>query len=554
MQWSSAWETSSLSWTGGTEVELTRRDALALLGGAAIAALVGGCTSSAPSTAPSTGAGGGSSTPGTTRPTTGSPTPTPTRSAVPTLATLAKQVSGGVLLPGASAYAATARLYNPRFDAARPKAVARCASAADVAACVRFAAATGMPLALRAGGHSYGGWSTGSGLVADVRPLSAVVVDTAARTARIGAGAQLVDVYAALGAKGVAIAGGSCPTVGFTGLTSGGGVGVLTRAYGLTCDAVQSVQIVTADGRVRTVDAGHDPDLFWALRGGGGGSFGAITSWTVSVRAAPTVRTFYFEYPFARAAQVVAAWQSWVSSADPWLWSTCKLLADPGSNSLVATVSGTWIGSSDAYDPLLQRLIAVTGAPSYRSFGTLGYADAMLAEAGCSGENAQSCKADALGTAKRQPFAATSSIVQTALPDAAITAALAKVRAALDVPGLVEGGVSFDSLGGAVGKVAASATPYPYRSALASVQYTATWPGGAPATGSAAAPYDAYVRGFRATMSRWLGSSAYANYADASIADYGPAYWGANYPRLQQVKKQYDPGRLFTFAQAVQPA
>jgi FAD/FMN-containing dehydrogenase len=120
------------------------------------------------------------------------------------------------------------------------------------------------------------------------------------------------------------------------------------------------------------------------------------------------------------------------------------------------------------------------------------------------------------------------------------------------VPGLVEGGVSFDSLGGAVSDLAPSATAFPHRNALASVQYTATWPSAAGlGTVAAAAPFDAFVRGERATLAKWTGTSAYVNYADPSIADYPTAYWGANYPRLRSVKKQYDPHDLFTFAQSV---
>jgi hypothetical protein len=121
----------------------------------------------------------------------------------------------------------------------------------------------------------------------------------------------------------------------------------------------------------------------------------------------------------------------------------------------------------------------------------------------------------------------------------------------MNVPGLVEGGISFDSLGGAVSTVSASATPFPYRHAVASIQYTATWGATAPAGPTAAAPFDAYVRGFRAALMPWLGTAAYVNYADASITDYGIAYWGANYARLRQVKAHYDPGDLFTFAQSV---
>jgi hypothetical protein len=138
--------------------------------------------------------------------------------------------------------------------------------------------------------------------------------------------------------------------------------------------------------------------------------------------------------------------------------------------------------------------------------------------------------------------------VDSALPDDGILTAVAQARAALEVPGIVEGGVSFDSLGGAVSMVAADATAFPYRNALATVQYTATWPSG----DTPAAPFDAYVRGFRSALAPWLGQSAYVNYADATIANYGEAYWGGNYPRLQTVALAVDPYQLFAFAQSPQ--
>ena len=124
-------------------------------------------------------------------------------------------------------------------------------------------------------------------------------------TAKVGAGALLVDVYTQLAAANVSIGGGSCATVGITGLTLGGGQGVLSRAYGLTCDQLRSVDIVTADGKARTVDANTDADLFWALRGGGGGSFGAVTALTFAVKPAPQITTFFLQWPWTNAATVL---------------------------------------------------------------------------------------------------------------------------------------------------------------------------------------------------------------------------------------------------------
>lgn len=518
----------------------TRRQVLQL-GGVGLASLVAGCTRS-PQRA---------LVPALPGPTSARPAQAGVRGAArPGFPALSTQLSSPLLLPGAAGYALAARLYNPRFDpGSHPAAIARCASARDVAACVRFAAAGGAPIRLRAGGHSYGGWSSGPGLVADVRRMAGVAVDTASRTARVGAGALLVDVYAALAAKGMALAAGSCPTVGITGLTLGGGVGVLTRAFGLTCDAVRSIQLVTADGVVREVGPRTGPELFWALRGGGGGSFGAVTAFTFAVRPAPTVTTFFLEWSFDHAEAVLAAWQRWTAGADKRLWSTCKLLATPARGGLRAVVAGTWIGPSSGLQQQLQPLLTAVGAPPRsRNAHVLGYGQAMLLEAGCRGQSAAQCTAQALSPARRQPFAATSAILAGPLPSAGVHAAVAGVRAGLGVPGMVEGGVSFDALGGAVAAIAPGDTAFVHRRALATVQYTATWDGS-----RAPARFDAFVRGQRLALRRWTGSSAYVNYADPSIADSGTAYWGGNLARLRAVKRRYDPGGLFTFPQSVHP-
>ena len=393
-----------------TNERVSRRAFLGLAAGGLTTAVVGGCSSKSRSASTT------SSTTSRVAPTKGASSSSSSPVSSPSLSTLSRQLSGPLLQPTSAGYATAARLYNPRFDAtAHPAAIALCTSPADVAACVRFSAAGGAPLRLRSGGHSYGGWSSGEGLVADVTRMSAVDVDAAGGSVRIGAGARLADVYAALGARGVAIAAGSCPTVGITGLTLGGGVGVLTRAFGLTCDAVRSVQIVTADGRVREVDARTDDDLFWALRGGGGGSFGAVTALTMAVQPAPTVQTFFLEWDFGQAESVVAAWQQWMPGTDRRLWSTCKLLADPTRGALHARVAGTWIGPGSDLQTQLSPLRSQIGVPSTARTRSLNYAQAMLFEAGCSNQTADACVADALGPAKRQPFAATSAILSSTL-------------------------------------------------------------------------------------------------------------------------------------------
>jgi FAD/FMN-containing dehydrogenase len=498
--------------------EPTRRDVLraATLG---LAGLAAGCT-------------GGS---GRVLPT---PSATPSR---PALSSLAGRLTGTLLRPGTAEYAASAKLNNARFDGTtRPLAIARCATPADVAACVRFATDTGTALHVRAGGHSYGGWSSGPGLVVDVRPMAAV--HTQGTSARIGAGAPLIRVYSELGRRGVALAAGSCPTVGITGLTLGGGVGVLTTAYGLTCDSLSSVQVVTADGRVREVTEG---DLFWALQGGGG-SFGVVTAMTFSTRPAPRVHTFYRSWDLDHGEAVLGAWQRWTPTVDRRLWSTCKLLADRETGRTRVLVAGTWIGPASELEGQLDPLLTAIGVPPGASQDhTRSYADAMLFEAGCSGLSATSCAAQALSPPKREPFAASSVILAGPLTEPAMTSAVVGARRALDVPGLVEGGLSFDALGGAVADVGPEATAFPHRQALATVQATATWRHGPPDL------FDAYVHDLRSRLVPVTGPSAYSNYADPTITDYGTAYWGANYPRLQSVKRDVDPHDLFSWAQSI---
>ncbi|MEZ0166657.1 FAD-binding oxidoreductase [Kineococcus sp. LSe6-4] len=532
----------------------TRRALLA--GGLALA--TAGCTSGAPASPPSptapsptapspTAPSPTAPSPTAPSPTAPSPTaPSPTAPSPTTSPTApawsSLRVSGGVSLRRGNGYDdgfdASRLLYNPRFSPA-PQAVAHCRDADDVAACVRFAADQGAGLRLRNGGHSYGGWSAGEGLVADLSPMAAVEVDAGARTARTGAGARLIDVYSAVGSAGFAVGSGSCPTVGISGLTLGGGVGVLARSFGLTCDQVVAVDVVTADGRARTVGADSDDaadvDLFWALRGGGAG-IAAVTSWTVALRPAPPVAVFYARWPLAAGADVLGAWQRWQADAPRELWSTCKLLRNPADGDRVQ-VSGTWTGSGE---PDLSGLLADLPAPAARSARRLPYAAAMAYEAGCSGLDADACTDRALDAEHRQPFAATSSMLPQTLPQAGLDAAQAAVQQITLPTGAVEAGTSFDALGGAVADVAPDATAFPWRTALATVQHTATWTG----EGDAAA-FDAVVAGTREALRPWTGGAAYVNYADPGLPDRAQACWGPNRARLEQVAAAVDPEGLF---------
>lgn len=446
---------------------------------------------------------------------------------------------GSLALPDSSHYGEARLTENPRFDGARPLAVLSVAAGAagmrDVQAAVRFARDHHVPLAIRSGGHSYAGWSSGGdprALVIDLRPLRQVSVSGTQAT--LGSGVSLAVAYNALANAGRAIPGGSCPTVGLGGLTLGGGVGVLTRAFGLTADSVASVELVNADGDVVTASAQSEPDLFWALRGGGG-RLGVVTSFTMNTRAAPTVHTFYRRWSAASAAQVIPAWQHWITTADRRAWSTLKLLGGathPSGPSLL--LSGTWIGPTGS-NPLPQ-LLAQCPPPLGAFDSTVSYGQAMANYAGCAGIPVAQCHTGPGGALQREPLAATSHVASRQLSANGVAAI---VDAVANTPGaLKEAGISVDSLGGATDDLDADATAWSHRGALFTVQYTAT------VTDVARIPSaQTWARHLRSTMTPFWGEAGYVNYVDPTLPS--SVYFGSHLTRLRSIKQQVDPSGLF---------
>lgn len=516
-------------------MSLSRRNALALGAGALVVAGCGKESPRSPATAPPTSPASPSPTTASSRPASG---------AVP-WSDLQRHVNGTLLRSG-PAYDAARLTENPRYDNARPLAVLTAAVSADVVTAIAFAQAHGVPLSIRSGGHSYPGWSAGGAagtgvprsLVLDLRKLNAVT--WAGSSATIGAGAALAPVYAAVSGRGRAIAGGSCATVGLGGLTLGGGVGVLTRVLGLTCDAVTAMQVVTADGHVRSVSATGDPDLFWALRGGGGGHLGVVTSFTFATAPAPLMHTFYAQWPISAAAQVIEAWQQWAPAADARLWSTLKVLGGAVHPSgPIILMSGTWTGPGSALPGQLAGLLTHVPAPAAQSTSSKGYGELMVFYAGCAGIPTSRCHTGPGGALSREAFGATSHVAYAPLTSAGVSALLEHVHGATG-SGLKEAGLSMDALGGKVLDLGPSDTAFVHRQALMTVQYTATF------TGSRARTADAFVHGFRSAMTPYWGNHAYVNYSDPTLPDYRNAYFGANASRLAEVRNTYDPHGFFT--------
>ncbi|HEX3752401.1 MAG TPA: FAD-binding oxidoreductase [Streptosporangiaceae bacterium] len=467
---------------------------------------------------------------------------------------LAKDLAGPLVRPGSSSYDTDRRLFDPRFDNLRPTGIAYCRVAQDVATCLAFVRQYDLPVAARCGGHSYAGWSSTTGLIVDVTSMGSVQVDPAAGTVTAGAGTRLIDFYNGLAAQGRAVPGGSCPTVGLAGLALGGGVGVVSRAYGLTSDNLVQLQVVTADGRIRTCDSTSDADLFWACRGGGGGNFGVATSFTFTTHPISGIVLFFLSWPWSQAARVIAAWQSWAPPGPDQLWSNLHLPAGTGGTPSIE-VGGTYLGSVAEAATLLDQLYAAAGSqPSSHFLENTSYLHAMLVEAGCTTLSVEACHLPGQtpgGQLSRQAQFTKSDIFTQPLSSAGIGTLLSGTEKFLAAGGASggSGGVAFDALGGAVNRVAPGATAYVHRDGLFQAQYTTDWPGSAPA--SAIGRQQTWLRSFYGAAHRYASGQAYQNYIDPGLTDWRQAYYGANYSRLSQVKARYDPGHLFRFPQAI---
>jgi FAD/FMN-containing dehydrogenase len=438
----------------------------------------------------------------------------------PRLGELARALDGDLVVRGSSGYAQARLLFDTRFDSIRPLAVAFCEGVEDIQRALRWARRYDVRIAARSGGHSYGGYSTAAGgLLVDVGRMAGIRVNRASRTAAIGAGARLGGVYESLARAGVTIPAGSCRTVGIAGLALGGGVGFASRRFGLTCDNVRRLTIVTADGRARSCDAGQNADLFWACRGGGGGNFGIVAGFTFRVHPVGTVTTYRIRWPWADARAAVAAWQAFAPHAPDGHFSVLVL-----SSGAVAS-SGQFFGSEAELRALVQPLLDV-GTPTL-SVRTHSYVEAMRYWAGSS---------------ERSTFAGKSDFARRPLSRAGIATLVRSVAS----PG--GGAVILDSYGGAIKRVPKAATAFVHRDALFSVQYLATW-----SAGTAGTANRRWLRRIHAAMRPFMSGFAYQNYIDPELADWERAYYGSNYPRLQRIKRRYDPANVFRFKQSIRP-
>jgi FAD/FMN-containing dehydrogenase len=457
---------------------------------------------------------------------------------------LAARLQGSVVLPTTNGYDGLRLLANTFYDGIKPMAIVRCHSPADVQAALAFVQQQKLAVTARCGGHSWAGYSTTAGVVLNVTAMNSVTVHDDG-TATVGAGARLAEAYSGLIARGVCIPSGTCDTVGIAGVTLGGGIGVLDRKFGLTCDNLVSADIVTVDGVLRTCSATSEPDLFWAIRGGGGGNFGIATSFTYKTHPTQDITVGEAAFRLQDFAAVFRAWQAWPQSLPDEIWAQVYVGIFQG----VATfsVSAYCLGTTSDMAPHWNHFLAASGAtPVSSGLTQLGYLDVALAF--CPSGGVARCSLQGYsptGGVQRYAEVLASDYFSSPLPDDGIDVLAANIIALAHANGV--GSYIFDLMGGALGRVAPDATAFPHRKALFSVEYAASQ--------SSGYAYDAsWPNAMRGRMSAWSTGGAYVNYLDPLLAGWESAYYGANYPRLQQVKKVYDPDRVLTMPQGIVPA
>jgi FAD/FMN-containing dehydrogenase len=436
------------------------------------------------------------------------------------LRSLQAALDGQLITPDSAAYDAARRPALARFHDVRPIAVVRCASTRDATRTLAFARHSGTHVVPRGGGHCFAGRSSTAGLVLDLSRLGAVTVRPDGR-ARIGAGARLAEVYDGLHRSRRAMPAGCGPTVGIAGLTLGGGLGLLGRRYGLTCDALLSARVVLATGRVVDCDVDREPELFWALRGAGGGQFGVVTSLVFATVAEPRAMRFELRWPEAAAADVVAGWQGWASEAPDDVTANLSLVAEPG-HPLRVVVFGAALRPAEPTIVLLESLAARVGARPEIRHHLLTWRDMKRSFAGQESQGA-------VVTVGRSEF------FSRPMPASAVVQLIDELRFGA-APGRRE--LNLTAMGGAYNRVPAGATAFVHRSERFLLEHVAH-------------DGDQWLDRSWALAHAFASGRVYPNFPDPDLDDWATAYHGGNAERLRAVKRSYDPERLFRFPQAI---
>jgi FAD/FMN-containing dehydrogenase len=445
---------------------------------------------------------------------------------------LRPQLAGSVLAPSDATYEEARRVHNGLIDR-RPAVVARCYGTADVQAAVRFARERGLEIAVRGGGHNVAGNAVcDGGLMIDLSAMRGVHVDPGARRARAQGGATWGDYNRETQLYGLASTGGVVSTTGVGGLTLGGGLGWLMGRHGMAVDNLRAVELVTAAGDVVRTSATEHPDLFWAVRGGGG-NFGVATWLEYEVHpVGPTVTAGLVAHPFEAARNVLRFYRDFTKSLPDELTAFAGVLHAPdGSGTKLAAIIVCHAGNLDAGAAAVAP-VKRFGAPVMDTIGPMSYtAVNMLFDAGFPRGALNYWKSSFLAT----------------LGDSAIDTMIEHFAGARSPMSAL----LLEHFHGAATRVGPTETAFAHRSVGYNFLTVAEW---LHAYGTAA--NIAWAREAYAAMAPHLATGRYVNYLNADeVTEAGAvsAAFGPNWPRLREVKRRYDPDNVFHLNQNIKP-
>ena len=457
-----------------------------------------------------------------------------------TIATLAAGLRGQILRVGDDGYDAARQVWNGMIDR-RPALIVRCTGAADVVAAVTFARTNSLLVAVRGGGHHVAGSAVcEGGLMIDLSPMDGVHVDPHTRTARVQGGAVWGAVDRETQLFGLATPSGYVSSTGVAGLTLGGGFGHLRRKYGLSCDNLLSVDIVTADSQLRTASERAHADLFWAIRGGGG-NFGIVTSFEFQLHSVgPQVFLCAPNYPIAEAQSVLRQWQDFMDTAPEDLSSGAMFWTVPDSLDFPADARGTPMLLVDALFPgapeqgeRVTMPLRQMGTPLLDVSGTMPFTTAQSSF-------------DSFFPSGTQQYYFKATYIDQLGPDV-IETLVAAVRCRPSPAHMI----SVWHFGGAMSRVPPEATAFWSRKVPFMVSFDALWTDPADAEKSIA-----WARNAWAALRPYSDGGLYLNFP--GFGEEGEALvraaYGGNYDRLVAVKTRYDPTNLFRMNQNIMPS
>jgi len=453
----------------------------------------------------------------------------------PTLEDLRARTHGQIVVAGDDSYDTARRVYNGMIDR-RPLAIVRCTDAGDVMAAVDFARENGLAVSIRGGAHSVPGFGTNDGgVVIDLALMNGVRVDPAARTARAEGGCLWGGFNHATYAFGLATTGGVIASTGIGGLTLGGGIGYLSRRFGLSCDNLLSADVVTADGRFLVASKKQHEDLFWALRGGGG-NFGVVTSFEYQLHPVKDVFAGLFFFPLSHARDVLDFYRHFVATAPEELGlfpafqiaPPLPFIPEKEHGKTFCAIVSCWAGplekGEQALAPIRQAapIVAEMVAPlPYPVMNSLF---------------------DPLLPAGLQHY--WKAVFSPELTDGAIAAHL---EHGPQVP-VVNSTMHIYPINGACNRVASDATAFAYRDAKFATVIAGMWPD--PADN---AKNTQWVKDYYAALAPHSSSGGYVNFMAGDDEDKVRDNYKGNYDRLVTIKRTYDPGNLFHLNQNIKP-